>query len=333
MPLLVALAASKLQSRTGAARSGCLRLCPGRRRGEARPRADGGRAGLLPPARLQVGAVEGPPPARGWSRLLPRLPLPGSHLRGNGKRHGRAPLSPLGKRLPPPPPPSSPPGGREAPRARGEVHSSPSPPVPADRGSEEPLPLPGPAPPDPAAGLGGRLPHPLLEAFVRPPHPGSSWGAASPPRPALPRAECAPRRRPGPAAVSGRCGAAGVGAAAPASPRSTSPSPFRLPPWAGAPGALKRNLTELPVLSPGRPEAHLARPGGESLGPARRSRGRQEPRARLRVRVLPGNPRPPQRLSQRRTSEIKSLLWSRLDNIAGAPIPVDTRHPSICLIK
>lgn len=121
MPLLVPLAASKLHSRTDAAGSGCLRLRPGRRRGGVRPRADGGRAGRLPPARLQVGAVEGPPPARGWSRLLPRLPLPGSHLQGSRKQRRRFAFASVEAATAPSP--SS--RGQEAPRTPGEVDSSP----------------------------------------------------------------------------------------------------------------------------------------------------------------------------------------------------------------
>lgn len=127
------------------------------------------------------------------------------------------------------------------PRAPGEVRSSSLP-----RSRRTPTRSPGPR----RSVHSNPLPLPLQEAFVRLHHPGGSWGAAPCPGQGAPLA-----------AVSRREGAAAVGATAP-----PSPSPYRFPPWAGAPSALKRNLADLAVLSPGQPGVHLAWPGRESLG-------------------------------------------------------------------
>lgn len=128
------------------------------------------------------------------------------------------------------------------PRAPGEVRSFvSSPQVPPDTHS-----LP-------------QTPPQCSQQPVATPSPGSLC-PTSPPRQLLgsrplPRAGCAPRRREQERRSCDR------GATAP-----PSPSPYRFPPWAGAPSALKRNLADLAVLSPGQPGVHLAWPGRESLG-------------------------------------------------------------------
>lgn len=321
MPPLVALAASELQPRTGAAGSGRRRLCPGRRRGEARrgearpAQTEAGRGCCLPPSRLQVGAVEGPPPARGWSRLLPRLPPPRQPPSGKQRAARGSPA--FASRKAAAAAASSLPasgwggmgGGQEPPRARGELRSSPLP--PSRRRPTSP-------PRGSAAGCRCLSWKPLSD----PPPPPTPGGADSLPgagRPPWPPA--GPRR--GEREVRG-CGRRGRRA-------GPSPSPGGLPPRRGAPGGPKRKLAVLPVLPPGPAGAHH-RPGGRrkprpgSAGAGVGAGG--SPPGRLRARVLPGSPRPPQRLSQRQTSEVRALLWPRLDNIAGVAAPGGARHPN-----
>lgn len=214
---------------------------------------------------------------RSGKRLL--AALPGTEARGDAaprrRRPGGAAASspPAGWRSggaaarpgmkaapPPPPPPRQPPSGkqkaaRKSPAfASGKPAATPS--LPAPLGKFVRLLSPGPAghppaPPDPAAVFTATRCHSLsrkpLSDLTTPGAPGEP-----PPCPG----QGAPL-----AAVSRREGAATVGATAP-----PSPSPYRFPPWAGAPSALKCNLADLAVLSPGQPGVHLAWPGRESLG-------------------------------------------------------------------
>lgn len=289
------------------------------RRGEARggaAGADRGRAGLLPPALPPAGWRSGGAAARPGMEPAPPPPPPspaatfGEAESGTGEPRFR--LSESGGRrrlLPPRLRVGGDGGGQEPPRARGELRSSPLPPsrrtpTSPPRGSAAGCrclswkPLSDP-PPTPTPGGADSLP-----------------GAGRPPWP-----PAGPRR--GEREVRG-CGRRGRRA-------GPSPSPGGLPPRRGAPGGPKRKLAVLPVLPPGPAGAHH-RPGGRrkprpgSAGAGVGAGG--SPPGRLRARVLPGSPRPPQRLSQRQTSEVRALLWPRLDNIAGVAAPGGARHPN-----
>lgn len=198
-------------------------------RGGAAPAAGpGGAAASSPPAGWRSGGAAA---ARGSARLLPRLPSP-QPPPGERPAARRAPSFP---QEPPPPPPSW------GPRASGELVSSA---LPSSRWHR-----PARSPPRAGRPLATPSPASLCPISSRRKLPGPP----PLPCPAHPEVGCAPQpARP----RRGRRGMWVCGRRAALS-RSSSLSPRPLPPWAGAPGSFRRNQTELPVLSPGQPAAHL----------------------------------------------------------------------------
>lgn len=139
---------------------------------------EAGRGGCLQPA-CRLAQWRGRRPPGDGAGSSPASPSPAATFREAESSAGDS-LSPLWKHLLLPP---RLPGGRRLPAPLGKLIRPLSPRSGGHR----------PAPPGLAALFGGRQPLPLLEAFVRHSHPG---GVAALPCPALPRAECAPRRRP-----------------------------------------------------------------------------------------------------------------------------------------